>query len=235
MKTNKPCDRDFMLVASKPRSYGFKDLTGRRFTRLLVMGFLPKHGASQHHYWLCVCDCGAIRTPSSNKLLTRGTKSCGCWRGDHIHKPIGDVRQKDMPENRSYWHMRYRCTSPKNRAYPEYGGRGITVCDRWLKGEGGLSGFRCFLADMGPKPSSRHSIDRKNNDGNYEPENCRWATDKQQARNRRSNRYITIDGQRMSVPDACEMLGLNYGVVNNRLKRGWSLPDALTPLQGVSP
>lgn len=113
--------------------------------------------------------------------------------------------------------------------FQDYGGRGISICDRWLNGEYGRTGFECFLADVGPRPSRGHSIDRIDNDGNYEPGNCRWATPTQQARNRRSNIYVTVGGATMSLPDACERLGLHYPFILSRMARkGWTFERAIT-------
>ena len=109
-----------------------------------------------------------------------------------------------------------RCTNPNNTSYHLYGGRGIAVCDRWVES------FENFLADMGPRPSPRHSIDRfPDNDGNYEPANCRWATPKQQGRNVRKNLIVDLDGRKVSLAEACEATGINYGAAKYRLKAGY--------------
>jgi hypothetical protein len=115
-----------------------------------------------------------------------------------------------------------RCTNPDSTGYARYGGRGITVCDRWRES------FANFLADMGPKPTPRHTIDRINNDGNYEPGNCRWATGKEQCRNTRRNRYIEHDGRRMTQVEWCEETGMIKATLCCRLKSGWSVAAALT-------
>lgn len=120
--------------------------------------------------------------------------------------------------------MRGRC---KDAANPWYGSRGIAVCERWREG------FENFLADMGPCPSNRHSLDRINNDGNYEPSNCRWVTAKEQNRNTRVCRYVQFEGKRLSMRDACEIVGLPHTAVIQRLDAGWSDERALTtPLRG---
>lgn len=119
--------------------------------------------------------------------------------------------------------MLARCDNPKNPAYPRYGGRGITVCDRWRTFEG-------FLADMGERPAGK-SIERINNDGNYEPGNCRWATAKEQNLNTRSNRLVTIDGETRPLAEWAELRGLLVGTVYDRLYRGWNIERAInTPL-----
>ena len=109
--------------------------------------------------------------------------------------------------------MKSRCDNPKNRKYRDYGARGIRVCARWL------TSFDRFFADMGPKPSSKHSIDRINNEGNYEPGNCRWATPKEQSRNKRHHRTVQYNGQQMPLSMACELSGVNYGAALYRINR----------------
>lgn len=115
-----------------------------------------------------------------------------------------------------------RCEDPKNRSYANYGGRGIKLCARWRRS------FKMFMADMGPRPSSEHSIDRINVNGHYEPGNCRWVTDKEQRRNLRRTVFVEIDGRREKLVELTERLGLNGQRVYERLKLGWSLEDALT-------
>jgi hypothetical protein len=112
-----------------------------------------------------------------------------------------------------------RCYNKKSKKYNRYGGRGITVCKEW-------EDFRVFLSDMGKKPSSRHSIDRKNNDGNYEPENCRWATQKQQQRNKSTNKKISYDGVGYeSLSQLSEKLGISVGTLHQRINCGWDIDD----------
>ena len=130
-------------------------------------------------------------------------------------------------EHISWKHMRQRCFNPNDKKYSDYGGRGITVCDRWLY-------FEHFLADMGLKPTSKHSIDRIDNDGNYRPDNCRWATNENQANNRRSNRLITLKGETWTMAQWEKEKGFNEGFIKCRLKAGWSEEDAImTPAKTV--
>lgn len=142
-----------------------------------------------------------------------------------------------LPEYTQWATMLSRCRNPKMTKFCDYGGRGIKVCDRWQHGEGGLSGFECFLSDMGRRPTRRHSIDRRDNDGNYEPSNCRWATNKQQANNRRSNRKLTFRGETLSMMDTAAKYGVSYFVLRNRITRGWPVEPAILnpPGQAVHP
>lgn len=131
------------------------------------------------------------------------------------------------PEYRSWQSMKDRCLRPNNEGYKWYGGRGITVCDRWLES------FENFLADMGPKPSPQHTLDRKENNGNYDPDNCRWATKKEQAANRRSNRMITYKGETLMISEWAHRADLEMYVLYLRVvRRGWDFERALnTPVQ----
>lgn len=126
------------------------------------------------------------------------------------------------PEYRAWQTMRLRCSNPKNAAWPNYGGRGITVCEAWLDDP------TRFYRDMGPKPSPKHELDRIDNDGPYSPENCRWVLRKVNDRNRRSNRRLTHDGQTRTLAEWSECTGIATSVISHRLRAGWSISLALT-------
>jgi hypothetical protein len=160
---------------------------GSKFGPLTVLakGETDKHGTQ----WLCVCDyCGGTRTVTGTQLRGRVLKSCGCrWVESSTAAKIkhGEASVADKsPEYQTWVHMIGRCENPNIERYPRYGGRGIKVCRRWR------TSFTNFLADMGRRPSSVHSIDRINNDGNYEPGNCRWATRVEQANNKSNSRRV---------------------------------------------
>lgn len=134
------------------------------------------------------------------------------------------------PEYRAWQTMRHRCTSPSNPAYPRYGGRGITICDRWLNSP------QNFLADMGPRPSPKHEIDRIDNDKGYSPENCRWVTRVVNDRNRRSNHWLEYRGERKVLQEWCDLLGVPRDTVTWRLRQGWPVSEALeTPVRPKKP
>ena len=138
-------------------------------------------------------------------------------RARHGHAPKG----KKSPEYCSWYNMIQRCTNRNNTHYDRYGGRGITVCDRWRH-------YPFFLEDMGSKPSDKHTIERINNDGNYEPGNCRWATRAEQSRNTAQNRMVTYLGETLTLTEWAERLGVQQKVLAHRLDRGWPLERALT-------
>lgn len=126
------------------------------------------------------------------------------------------------PEHRAWLAMKNRCHNPRGEKFKYYGGRGIVVCDRWR------NSFLDFLADMGPRPSSKHSLDRKEVNGNYEPSNCRWASKLEQVRNTRSNVVAIINGERVHITDASRNLGMCRSSIKERMKKGWSIERAFT-------
>lgn len=136
--------------------------------------------------------------------------------------------KKENPLFSVWWSMIQRCRNPNVKRYCRYGGRGITVCDRWML-------FENFVSDMGDRPSPKHSLDRIDNDGNYEPSNCRWATATEQARNSTAARLVTFNGKTASLAEWSEITGLYYLVILKRLNRGWSVKRALfTPVDRTS-
>lgn len=160
-----------------------KNISGERFGRLVVTA-LNGINKRREAVWLCQCDCGEQRLVRGVGLRSGHHRSCGCLHTEYSKS--GDARRSHGKSNnaeyRAWTHMMTRCYNPNTADYPNYGGRGITVCYKWK------TSFLAFLADMGEKPSPKHSIDRINNDGNYEPANCKWSTAKEQANNRRRPR-----------------------------------------------
>lgn len=173
---------------------------GQRFGILTVVRQNGYHGKLVA--WLCLCDCG-VETNVAASFLKKGTvKSCGCNRYAWRVKADGYVAK---PEYTCWAAMKTRCKNPNSDAWRNYGGRGIRICDRWYVGENGKHPFECFLEDMGPRPSRRHSVDRIDNNGNYEPTNCRWATSKEQCANIDRSRHIPMVNKL-----ACALLALGH-------------------------
>lgn len=152
------------------------DLRGQTYGRLTVLGETNKRYGNR--YWLCRCECGTETAVEHSSLRGGHTRSCGCLHREIVLDMFQTHGMSNTSEYASWESMLGRCTNPSNTAYPYYGGRGIEVCSRWRQ-------FENFYEDMGPKPSPKHTIDRIDNDGNYEPANCRWATKLQQIRNTR--------------------------------------------------
>lgn len=198
----------------------FVDILGQTFGRLTTIKRLENHHKSKKAMWLCVCTCGNESQVKSDQLRTGKTQSCGCLQRDRTGDAARTHGGSGTSEHRIWKLMRDRCKNVKSPSYPYYGGRGILVCDRW-------GDFKNFLEDVGPRPSAKHSIDRINNDGNYEPSNCRWATRKQQMRNTRANAMITSGGVTKSMAAWAEDLGVSYWAIRARRHRGWPTEETL--------
>lgn len=183
-------------------------------------------GVKSRRYWRCRCSCGKITSTRQDALLSGATASCGHLQRDYALS--GDARRSHGKCGTPIWHtwksMLRRCTEENHKDYPNYGGRGITVCERWWS-------FDNFYADMGDKPAGR-SLERVRNNMGYSPSNCVWATKTTQARNTRSTHFVELDGRRLSLAEAVEVRGLPYDTVKSRLYRGWSEYQALhTPVK----
>ena len=157
-----------------------KDLTGQRFEKLTVVVFHSREGKS--YIWKCLCDCGKVCLKNGNHLRSGSAKSCGCLKRGAKTKH-GLIR---LSEYKAWQNMKARCLNPNDISFKNYGERGIKVCDRWK------NSFSNFLSDMGRKTSDQHSLDRINVNGNYEPSNCRWATDIEQNNNTRRNKKLIV-------------------------------------------
>lgn len=200
------------------------NLSGQIFGKLTV---LKESGRTkdQQVLWSCKCQCGKIATVRASSLKSGITASCGCLRKDwsikhktkHGHARIG----KRTSEYGIWQDMRKRCYKTYSSVYRYYGGRGVRVCDRWF------NSFENFFADMGVRPTSKHSIDRINNNGNYEPSNCRWATQSEQVNNSSRTIKIIIYGITYSIKQASELFEIKHRILYDRLRRGWEPHEAI--------
>lgn len=202
-----------------------------RFGRLVVIGLTDRKGNGRGHeqsYWRCRCDCGNEKEILERSLRRGQSQSCGCLRKERAtaatrtHGEWGRLTKTD--ECRAWNAMNARCYSVHTPHYPNYGGRGIRVCSRWR----GKNGFSRFLADMGRKPTPDHTLDRLDNDKNYSPRNCRWATRKEQQNNLRRNRRLTHNGETLTITQWAERVGITQQGLGDRLKRGETLAQALS-------
>ena len=193
-------------------------IIGQRFHFLTVLKEGERIGQNKKVATaICACDCGETKQISVYSLIQGVVKSCGCWRR-HIGVVNGSKAMKThgmnkTPEHNCYWAMKKRCYSKSHKSYSDYGGRGIKVCDRWLES------FENFYADMGPRPTPKHSLDRIDVNGNYEPSNCRWASESEQCNNRRSTVYVVWNGVKMPFSIACLEANIPYHVVWQRMKK----------------
>lgn len=209
------------------------NLVGSRFGRTRVLAYshheLRPHAdrVRRYHYWSCECDCGRPHTARSEELLRGSTKSCGCLRVDTARVMLTTHGLSGTPEFSVWSGMLQRCYSESHEAYANYGGRGIYVCDRWHD-------FSAFISDMGARPTSKHSVERLNNDDPYSPENCVWATRAQQALNTRRSARLTLRGETKTMKEWSELLGISYYVLRARRRRGWADDRTLTTPVGES-
>lgn len=205
-----------------------QDYVGKKYNRLFIISF--SHTKDYRKHMFVRCDCGKELTVPLSSILSEHNKSCGC-----LSRELSSERGKTSnlkhgmfgkPTYKSWSHMISRCYTPNDKKFPRYGGRGITVCDRWR------GSFENFLEDMGVKPADegnlRYTLGRIDNDGDYCKENCRWETPSQQSNNRSTCKSITINGETLNRTQWIKKLGINYGTVIGRIQKGWSEYDALT-------
>ena len=174
--------------------------------------------------WICNCLCGNTTTVIGSKLRNGSTKSCGCFARDNPSNLLHGCSKTKIYN--TWYRMKYRCYNPKYVRYDRYGGRGIKICKRWHK-------FGNFLEDMGHTPTQKHSIDRVDNNKDYCPENCVWATSTEQTRNTSGNRNITFNSRTQCVAAWSDEIGIKAKIIYRRLDDGWLIDQALnTPVGG---
>ena len=195
------------------------NLIGQKFNRLTVSGFYGKNNLGKS-LWNCSCECGNNKTVLGAHLRSGHTKSCGCLQLESVTKH-GDCKNGVRSgEYRSWEGMLRRCENPKHTRYKDYGGRGISVCERWHQ-------FEIFLEDMGPRPHGMW-LERIDNDMNYCKDNCKWATTEEQGNNTRSNVWLEFNSEVKNIAQWSAEIGIGRSTLRERIQRGWSTEKVLT-------
>lgn len=213
-----------------------QDYINKTYNRLTIISFEePRIYANKNGYFKkativkCLCECGNIWKGLLTSVINNKTKSCGCFSKEIACKNGKNNTKHNLVKSSEYktWRaIKARCLNPKNPAFHNYGGRGITICDRWL------NSFENFLEDMGRKPSKNHSIDRINNNGNYELSNCKWSSKKEQSNNQRINKIVTYNEKTQTLRQWSEELKIDYNTLFSRINTSkWSIEKAFkTPI-----
>lgn len=198
-----------------------EDITGLTFNRLTAISWAGHRG--KKNIWNCLCECGNRSIVEIGSLKSGKVKSCGCY-GAEIGRKVCIERNTthNLSNSKIYtiwWDMMRRCNNPVRKAYKDYGGRNIKVSDEWLD-------FNVFYKDMG-HPQEKHSLDRIDNSRGYSKDNCQWADLKTQANNRRNNKILIINDERLTMMQASEKYKIHYTTLRSRLRRGWSIERAI--------
>lgn len=208
-----------MINVTTPKATKYKDISDKRFGKLVAINYV---GSTEkgHSKWLCKCDCGVEKIVLATSLAKGATVSCGCHSAE-----LTSFRAKShgMSSDGMYavWNtMIQRCCNDKSSSFENYGGRGINVCARWRI-------FENFYSDMGKRPSGM-TIERKDNDGDYCPENCCWASREDQAKNKRDSRNFEFNGEKRTLAEICIIQGVNFETARKRLQKGWPIEKAVS-------
>ena len=208
-----------LVFAERPKRSDFQDLTGQKFGRLKVLGF------AGNRHWFCRCECQNVTKIQRCNLKNGHTKSCGCFNIERIKETQtthGNTANGNMSLTYNTWkNMLARCQNHENPYFSDYGGRGIKVCERWQKS------FENFLEDMGERPNGL-TLERNDNELGYYKENCRWATQIEQANNRRSNRILTFKEKTQTMTQWSVETGISPATLSYRINNGWAVERALT-------
>lgn len=209
-----------------PADAKFQDLTGKVFGRLHVAWYSGRSEKLAH--WMCVCQCGTVVVRTSHSLKSSCEPSCGCFQKEFASSLLKSHGLSDRTEYTIWCNIKSRCFNENNSAYQNYGGRGISMHEPWRQS------FVAFLADVGDRPSLQHSLDRINNDGNYEPGNVRWATMTTQSANRRTTTILKLNGITKPLTEWAVQYGISYKIIHQRIADGWSARRAVTtPIGGM--
>jgi hypothetical protein len=208
-----------------PTNASFKNIKGMRFNRLIAIEYVGT-SASRLAEWLFLCDCGNYALIEGSYVSRGNTKSCGCYKiDDHIRRNTKHGVTKNKGTSKCYmaWkHIKQRCLTKSCSRFHDYGGRGIKIHPAWI------NDFQSFYNHIGEPPTKDHSIDRINNSRGYEPGNIRWATNVEQARNKRVNSTLTMDGQTLCMAEWASILPISYSTIRSRKRYGWCDKCALT-------
>lgn len=199
---------------------GRVNLIGKTFGLWTVISFAGS--ANRKYMWNCTCVCGRSGRVASSCLICGSSTNCGCVRKVKLGLLKTKHGMEKKPEYQTWKAMKARCMYQRHASYKNYGGRGISVCERWR------NDFAAFYFDIGPRPSPQHSVERRDNDGNYEPSNCYWATTAEQQANKRDNHRITYNGQTNTLSQWSQITGLDQRRIGHRIKAGWTIERALT-------
>lgn len=207
------------------KRYG--DLTGKVFHRLTVIE-KGEPSPSNLERWTCQYSCGNRTLVIRGNLISGHTKSCGCLAKERTREAkTTHGLMGTYPREYKVWEaMKRRCLVPTDKSFPDYGGRGIYVCGRWL------NRFDLFMEDMGPRPSDKHTLERVDNNRGYEPNNCRWETRDVQANNKSNNRRLTLNGKTKTITEWAKETGLSRSTIRNRVYRGWPVHQILNTPKG---
>lgn len=201
------------LFSPAKEKHGTDYYIGKVYGRLTVLS-LSYNPKTRKYISKCKCECGSIKEYDFSYIRSGNTTSCGCYLRDIRGKASITHNMSKSKEYNTWRHIKERCFNKKSEFYDNYGGRGITMCERWR------DSFENFFADMGHSPSSEHSIDRINVDGNYEPGNCRWATSREQSRNTRKTVLITYMGHTKSSSEWADLLGISTDRIRRAINKG---------------
>jgi hypothetical protein len=203
-----------------------RNLAGQVFGKLTVIRYAKTVHTKKTAYamWFCRCECGEEKAVAASALIQGLTTSCGCFFSEQLVKRNTTHGGCGTPEYGIWQTMKNRCHLPTCVRFKDYGARGIKVCDRWL------NSFENFLADMGKRPSPKHMIERRDNNGPYCPENCSWELRQVNMRNKRDNHNLTFQGETLCLSAWAERTGIKAPTIRRRLKRGWSIEQALNPV-----
>lgn len=212
-------DHPSITLQRLPRDHRTKTLIGIPCGRLTVLGYIGIKKAGRKAVWLCKCTCGTITAAAGPDLRSGHVESCGCLIGQGTR-----THGQHLTYLYKIWQqMRDRCNNPNNKSFARYGGRGIAVCQRW-------DDYACFAADMGDRPTPQHTIERKENNGNYESDNCVWATHVIQNNNTSRNHLLTVGDITLTIAQWWLRTGIKQSTLRTRIKLGYSPEQIISPL-----